>query len=60
MVKTYYTEDGVFVRETEKAIVRIHPGKLTEAERNEVIKNAAIRFWEAIERQKSQQTKACS
>jgi hypothetical protein len=46
----------VFIYETEKAIVRIHPGKLSEEERKEVLKNAMREFYAAI--QKSQSAKA--
>lgn len=41
---------------TEKAIVRIHPGKLTEEERKAVLENAARNFFRAI--QKANQNKA--
>ena len=43
---------------TEKAIVRIHPGKLSEEERRVVIINAAKDFYKAIQKQnqKSAQT----
>ena len=54
MERTYYTEDGVFVRETEKAIVRIHSGKLTEEQRKAVIINAAKDFYKAIQRANQQ------
>ena len=45
----------VFVYETEKAIVRIHPGKLTEEERREVLENAMRKFYAAIQKSKSAQ-----
>lgn len=32
---------------TEKAIVRIHPGKLTDEERRKVLEEAAKRFYKA-------------
>lgn len=41
---------------TEKAIVRIHPGKLTEEERKAVLEDAARNFFRAI--QKANQNKA--
>ena len=41
---------------TEKAIVRIHPGKLTEEERKAVLEDAARNFLRAI--QKANQNKA--
>lgn len=37
---------------TEKAIVRIHPGKLSEEERKAVIINAAKEFYAAIQKNK--------
>lgn len=42
----------VFIYETENAIVRIHPGKLTEEERKVVLENAARKYYEAIQKQK--------
>lgn len=50
-------ENGVVEYDLGTAIVRIHPGKLTEEERNEVIRNAAKAFDKAIQRQAAQ-TKA--
>lgn len=41
---------------TEKAIVRIHPGKLTEEQRKAVLEDAARNFFRAI--QKANQNKA--
>jgi hypothetical protein len=41
---------------TEKAIVRIHPGKLTEEQRKAVLEDAARNFFRAI--QKANQDKA--
>lgn len=35
---------------TEKAIVRIHPGKLTEEQRKAVLENAAKEFFRAIQK----------
>ena len=40
---------------TEKAIVRIHPGKLTEEERKVVLEDAARNFFRAV--QKANQNK---
>ena len=37
---------------SEKAIVRIHPGKLSEEERKAVIINAAKEFYAAIQKNK--------
>ena len=34
---------------TEKFTVRIHEGKLTEAERKEVLKNASERFFRSVQ-----------
>ncbi len=47
-------EEGqlMFIYETENAIVRIHPGKLTEEERKVVLENAARKYYEAIQKQK--------
>lgn len=36
--------------DTGTAIVRIHPGKLTEGERKKVIEDAAKQFFKAIEK----------
>ena len=41
---------------TEKAIVRIHPGKLTEEERKVVFVNAAKEFYKAIQKQQNQKS----
>lgn len=41
---------------TEKAIVRIHPGKLTEEQRKVILEDAARNFFRAI--QKANQDKA--
>ena len=41
---------------TEKAIVRIHPGKLSEEERRAVIENAAREFYKAIQKAKNQKS----
>jgi hypothetical protein len=49
-------ENGVTEYVTEKAIVRIHPGKLTEEQRKAVLEDAAKNFFRAI--QKSNQNKA--
>lgn len=43
-------EGAVFVYETDNAVVRIHPGKLTEEERKVVIENAARKFYQAIQK----------
>lgn len=37
---------------TEKAIVRIHPGKLTEEQRKVVLENAAKDFFKTVQRAK--------
>lgn len=37
---------------TEKAIVRIHPGKLTEEQRKVVLEDAARNFFRAIQKAK--------
>ena len=37
-----------FVCKTEKAIVRIHPGKLTEEERKVAIKDATNKYLRAV------------
>lgn len=39
-----------YIIKTEKATVRIHPGKRTEEERKEVIERAAVEFCKAIEK----------
>ena len=38
----------VFICKTEKAIVRIHPGKLTEEERKAVIKDETNKYLRAV------------
>lgn len=38
---------------TEKAIVRIHPGKLTDEERKKVLELAAKQFYKAIQKSES-------
>lgn len=43
---------------TEKAIVRFHPGKLTEEERKVVIINAAKEFYKAIQKQNQKSAQA--
>ena len=40
---------------TEKAIVRIHPGKLTDEERKVVFENAAKQFFQSVCKQKSKE-----
>ena len=50
-----HLENSVTEYITEKAIVRIHPGKLTEEERKVVIENAARDLLKAI--QKANQNK---
>ena len=49
-------ENGVTEYNTGKAIVRIHPGNLTEEQRRAVLEDAAKNFFRAI--QKSNQSKA--
>lgn len=44
-------EDAVFVYEGEKGVVRIHPGRLTESERKEVLIQASKEFYKAIIKQ---------
>lgn len=41
---------------TEKAIVRIHPGKLTEEERRVNFENAAKEFFQAVQKAKRNKT----
>ena len=53
-----HLENGVTEYITEKAIVRIHPGKLSEEERKAVIEKAAQRFFRAIEESKMKKGKA--
>lgn len=45
-----HLENNVTEYITEKAIVRIHPGKLTEEERRVVLENAARNFLRAIQK----------
>lgn len=49
-------EDGGMEYIMEKAIVRIHPGKLTEEQRKVVLENAARDFYKAIQKQKAQRS----
>lgn len=51
-----HLENGVTEYVTNKAIVRIHPGKLTEEQRKAVLEDAARNFLRAI--QKANQNKA--
>jgi len=51
-----HLENGVTEYVTEKAIVRIHPGKLTEEQRKAVLEDAARNFYRAV--QKTNQNKA--
>ena len=59
-----HLENGVTEYITNKAIVRIHSGKLTEEQRREVLEDAARNFLRAIEKNKAQKAKreqaACS
>jgi len=50
-----HLENGVTEYVTEKAIVRIHPGKLTDEERRAVLEDASRNFLRAI--QKANQNK---
>lgn len=43
-------EDGGMEYITDKAIVRIHPGKLTKEQRKVVLENAAKDFYKAIQK----------
>ena len=43
----------VFIYETEKAIVRVHPGKHTEEERKVVLENAMRKCYAAIQKSQS-------
>jgi len=45
-----HLENGVTEYVTEKAIVRIHPGKFTEEQRKVVLENAAKDFFRAVQR----------
>ena len=47
-----HLEHGVTEYISEKAIVRIHPGKLSEEERRVVMERAAVKFFKAIENSK--------
>lgn len=47
-----HLENGVTEYITDKAIVRIHPGKMSEEERKAVLEEAAQRFFRAIEQSK--------
>jgi len=49
-----HLENGVTEYITETAIVRIHPGKLSDEERRAVLEDAAKRFYMAIQKSKSQ------
>lgn len=40
--------EEVFVYETENAIVRIHPGKLAEEQRQKALEEACRKFYKAI------------
>ena len=46
-----HLENGVTEYVTEKAIVRIHPGKLTAEERRAVLEDAAKQFVRALQKQ---------
>ncbi len=51
--------EGDFVEyRTDKAVVRIHPGKLSEEERKVVIINAAKEFHKAIQKQNQKSAQA--
>lgn len=52
LVIVNYLENGVTEYVTEKAIVRMHPGKLTEEERKVVLEDAARNFFRAIQKAK--------
>lgn len=45
-----HLENGVTEYKTDKAIVRIHPGKLSEAERKEVLEDATRHFLKRIQK----------
>lgn len=51
-----HLENGVTEYVTEKAIVRIHPGKLTEEQRRVVLEDAAKDFFRAIQKAKQKGT----
>lgn len=42
--------EGVFIYETEKALVRIHPGKRTEAEQRKALEESAKQFYKSIQK----------
>lgn len=44
------TNTEVFTIETPTAIVRIHPGKMTEGEREAALKKATVDFYRAVTR----------
>lgn len=52
--------DNVFTYETEKALVRIHPGKRTEAEQREAWEKAAREFYKAIQKEMQKNEKNCN
>lgn len=41
----------VFTYQTERAIVRIHPGQRTEAERREALEKSVKEFYKAIQKE---------
>ena len=43
--------EEVFVYQTEKAIVRIHPGKRTAEEQRKALEEAARQFYRAIQKE---------
>lgn len=47
-----------FVRKTEKAIITIYPGKMTDEERRRVLEEAAQRFYKAIQRKEREEVGA--
>ena len=51
-----HLENGVTEYVMEKAIVRIHPGKLTKEERKVVLENAAMDFFRAVQRAQKNET----
>lgn len=51
-------EAGIVVVNTPKAIVRIHPGKMTDEERRVVLEKAAIEFMQRIEKARAERMKA--
>ena len=50
ITKVIQLENGVVEYHTDKAIVRIHPGKRTAEERKAVLENAAKDFYKAIQK----------